>query len=75
MEYLLLETVEWRIRVPSAFTFLQHFLHCVAHAPTAGVLPRDTAAAQEFRRQASFLAVGATWASATALDSWMQQDP
>ncbi|KAG2486097.1 hypothetical protein HYH03_015192 [Edaphochlamys debaryana] len=57
MEWLLLETVDWRIRVPSALTFLRHFHHAVSHDPAcAGLVPCDPAAAASFKSCACFLA-------------------
>ena len=61
MEWLLLENVEWRIRVPNALTFLRHFHHGLAHCPSSrGVVPNDPAGASAFKAIANFLAVGLT---------------
>ena len=57
MEWLLLETVEWRIRVPSVLTFLRHYHHALANDPACDVVPNDAAAAADFKTRSSFLAV------------------
>ncbi|PNH08276.1 Cyclin-D-2 [Tetrabaena socialis] len=57
MEWLLLETVEWRIRVPSALTFLRHYHHALAHGPASpGVVPSDPAGLAAFKACSNFLA-------------------
>ncbi|GFR47004.1 hypothetical protein Agub_g8687 [Astrephomene gubernaculifera] len=57
MEWLLLETVEWRIRVPNTLTFLRHCHHALADNPACrDVLPEKPGAAATFKACANFLA-------------------
>ncbi|GIL80551.1 hypothetical protein Vretimale_16008 [Volvox reticuliferus] len=53
MEWLLLETVEWRIHVPNTFTFLRHYQTVLADR---GVIPNDVASAALFKACSEFLA-------------------
>lgn len=54
MEWLLLETVEWRIRVPNAFTFLRQYHTVLVHHR---LLPEDLVYATLFKGCAEFMAV------------------
>ncbi|GIL60383.1 hypothetical protein Vafri_14990 [Volvox africanus] len=53
MEWLLLETVEWRIRVPNTFTFLRHYQAVLTNR---GVIPDELASAALFKACSEFMA-------------------
>ncbi|KAG2447934.1 hypothetical protein HYH02_007387 [Chlamydomonas schloesseri] len=54
MEMLLLETVDWRIRVPNSLVFLRLYHNVLLHQE--GVVPADAASMAAFKTCANFLA-------------------
>ncbi|KAG2430057.1 hypothetical protein HXX76_010157 [Chlamydomonas incerta] len=54
MEWLLLETVEWRIRVPNSLVFLRQYHNALLHHD--GVVPADASSMAAFKTCANFLA-------------------
>ena len=55
MEWLLLETVDWRIRVPNSLVFLRQYHNALLYED--GVVPADVASMAAFKTCANFLAV------------------
>ncbi|EFJ40612.1 hypothetical protein VOLCADRAFT_99592 [Volvox carteri f. nagariensis] len=53
MEWLLLETVEWRIRVPNTLTFMRQYQAVLMNR---GLIPGDPESAQLFKEHAEFMA-------------------
>ncbi|PNW82691.1 hypothetical protein CHLRE_06g289750v5 [Chlamydomonas reinhardtii] len=54
MEWLLLETVDWRIRVPNSLVFLRQYHNALLYED--GVVPADVASMAAFKTCANFLA-------------------
>ncbi len=56
MEWHVLETLEWRLRSPTAHSFLQHFTH-IHVGTSSGVVPAKASARQTFVSCSHFLTV------------------